>query len=126
MRVVVAISRTEELKAFVTRELKNICPNVCYEQANDTMPFPYMVYELSHKKNEIGYMYFLEVNIWDKNISTKQVEELADGLEEWLDDTIFDEETFNVSIDLNTRNSIEDSDKSLKRRRLLFDLSYFN
>lgn len=120
------ISRTEELKKFITRELKTICPNVCYQGANDDTPFPYMVYDFSHRKQEVGYLYFLEINIWDKSISTKEIEALADTLEELLDDTIFDEDTFTASIDLNTRNSVEDSDKSLKRRRLLFDLSYFN
>ena len=120
------ISRTEDLKKFITRELKTICQSVCYQSANDGTPFPYMVYDLSHRKQEVGYLYFLEINVWDKSISTKTVEALADRLEELLDDTIFDEDTFTAIIDLNTRNPVEDRDKSLKRRRLLFDLSYFN
>jgi hypothetical protein len=122
----VTISRTDSLKKFITRELKTICPDVCYQQANDTTPFPYIVYDLSHRRNEAGYNYFFEINIWDQGVSTKQIEALADSLEDLLDDTVFGEKTFTVSIDLNTRNTVEDSDKNLKRRRILFDLSYFD
>lgn len=120
------ISRTEALKQFLTRELKTSCPNVCYQNAHSSTPFPYVVFELSHRKQEVGYLYFLEVNIWDKSPTTKQVEALADALETLLDDSIYDEDTFTISIDLNTRNTIEEQNKSLKRRRLLFEMSYLN
>ncbi len=120
------MSRTEDLKKFLTRELKTICENVCYQQASDDIPFPYIVYDLSHKQYEVGKGYSIEINIWDRSTSTKNVEMIADDTEYLFDDTIYNENTFTASIDLNTRNTVEDSDKRLKRRRLLFDMLYYD
>ena len=67
------MSRTEDLKKFLTRELKTICENVCYQQASDDIPFPYIVYDLSHKQYEVGKGYSIEINIWDRSTSTKKL-----------------------------------------------------
>ena len=117
---------TENLKKFVVRELKKACPNVAYLRATDKTPFPYVVFELEQKKQETGYLTFIEINIFDNSKSSKTVEQLADNIEDILDDTMFDEETFTISIDLNARNNVDESDKDIQRRRLLFDAEYYD
>ena len=117
---------TENLKRFMVRELKKACPNVAYLRATDKTPLPYVVFELEHKKQETGYLTFIEINIFDDSKSSKTVEQLADNIEDILDDTMFDEETFTISIDLNSRNNVDESDKGIQRRRLLFDAEYYD
>lgn len=117
---------TENLKRFMVMELKKACPNVAYLRATDKTPFPYVVFDLEHKKQEAGYLTFIEINIFDNSKSSKIVESIADGIEDILDDTMFDEETFTISIDLNARNNVDESDKGIQRRRLLFDAEYYD
>ena len=117
---------TENLKKFAVRELKKACPNVAYLRATDKTPFPYVVFELEQKKQETGYLTFIEINIFDNSKSSKAVEIIADNIEDILDDTMFDEETFTISVDLNARNNVDESDKSIQRRRLLFDAEYYD
>lgn len=126
MKAVITMNRTEKLKIFITTELKKTCQNVCYQNANDNTPFPYLVFDLSHRKLETGYNYSLEINAFDNSKSSKTVESIADNIEDILDDTMFDEETFTISIDLNARNNVEESDKDIQRRRLLFDAEYYD
>lgn len=113
--------KTEDLKKFIVRELKKACPNVAYQKATDKTPFPYVVFDFEDKKQELGHMIFIEINIYDKSRSSKNIETITDNIEGILDDTFFNEQSFSISIDLNTRNNIEETDKSIQRRRMLFD-----
>lgn len=118
--------KTEDLKKFIVRELKKACPNVAYQKATDKTPFPYVVFDFEDKKQELGHLIFIELNIYDKSRSTKAIETIVDNIESILDDTFFNEKNFSVSIDLNTRNNVEETDKSIQRRRLLFDAEYYD
>lgn len=121
MREVLKAIKTEDLKTFIVRELKKACPNVAYQKATDKTPFPYIIFDFEDKKQELGHMVFIELNIYDKSRSTKDIETIADNIESILDDTFFNEQSFSISIDLNTRNNVEETDKSIQRRRMLFD-----
>lgn len=126
MREVLKAIKTEDLKKFIVRELKKACPNVAYQKATDKTPFPYVVFDFEDKKQELGHLIFIELNIYDKSRSTKAIETIVDNIESILDDTFFNEKNFSVSIDLNTRNNVEETDKSIQRRRLLFDAEYYD
>lgn len=121
MREVLKAIKTEDLKRFIVRELKKACPNVAYQKATDKTPFPYVVFDFEDKKQELGHFIFIELNIYDKSRSTKAIETIVDNIESILDDTFFNEQSFSISIDLNTRNNVEETDKSIQRRRMLFD-----
>lgn len=118
--------KTEDLKRFIVRELKKACQNVAYQKATDKTPFPYVVFDFEDKKQELGHLIFIELNIYDKSRSSKNIETIADNIESILDDTFFNEQNFSISIDLNTRNNVDESDKSIQRRRLLFDAEYYD
>lgn len=122
-KVVGTINNTDNLKKFVRGKLLEVCERVFFEFATDTSLFPYIVFSMDKARNEFINSYQLELNIWDKNASSKTVEELADELELLLDATAWRNENFTCTLDLNTRNIVDDTDKSLRRRRLLFDLS---
>lgn len=113
--------KTEDLKRFIVRELKKACPNVAYQKATDKTPFPYIIFDFEDKKQELGHFIFIELNVYDKSRSTKTIETIADNIEGILDDTFFNEQSFSISIDLNTKNNVEETDKAIQRRRLLFD-----
>lgn len=121
MREVLKAIKTEDLKRFIVRELKKACPNVAYQKATDKTPFPYIIFDFEDKKQELGHFIFIELNVYDKSRSTKTIETIADNIEGILDDTFFNEQSFSISIDLNTKNNVEETDKAIQRRRLLFD-----
>lgn len=114
---------TDNLKKFIREILIPVCERVFYEFATDTSPFPYIVFSMDKTKDEFINSYQLELNIWDKSASSKVAEALADETELLLDATTWRNENFTCTLDLNARNTVDDTDKSLRRRRLLFDLS---
>lgn len=119
------MSRTNNLKIYVMAELKKSCDNVCYKIATDTTPYPYIVYDLNYIKDENRYNYQLEVNIWDENISTKAIEQVADDIEVAMDYVYSVDANQALATYINTRNNVVDPDKSLQRIRLLIDINYY-
>jgi hypothetical protein len=119
------LDRTEKLKTYLTTLLENACSNVFYENSTDDAPYPYIVYSLEHVKDEDKYNYDLEVHVWDKSISSKLVESISDNVEFTLDGEYYTDSNQSLTLGLDTRISVPDQDKSLKHRRLLFDLQYY-
>ncbi len=117
-------TRTEALKKYITKKLKQCCDNVFYLKATDKSPYPYIEYELNYIKSESLYQYFLTINIWDTT-GYKRTEQLADELEKLLDGEYFTDNTQSLTIDLNSRNNLIDEDRTIKHIVLLFSLQYY-
>ncbi len=117
-------TRTENLKKYITKKLRQCCDNVFYQKAVNRSPYPYIIYDLNYVKSESLYQYFLTINIWDE-AGYKRTEQLADELEKLLDGEYFTDNTQSLTIDLNSRNNLIDEDKTLKHIVLLFSLQYY-
>ncbi len=69
------------LKAKIEEWLLEICENVYLDTAEDDSKFPYLVYSLGVGVNIQGLMtYPLMVDIWDKNTTTVNIDELQSKL----------------------------------------------
>lgn len=117
------MNRTIELRKVLQILFKTITNNVHYEIAPDTSPYPYLVYEF----NELTYSYgksvlMLEVNILDYGTSTTFVETLADTLQDTLNKYYFINDKIQFTIYRGNRNTIQEEDKKIRRRRMIFEI----
>ncbi|MEG1929351.1 MAG: hypothetical protein RR090_12175 [Niameybacter sp.] len=114
------MSKTVNLRTVLQAELEKVHKNTYHEDAPSTTTYPYMVYELESIQDNFQ----LEINVYDKGTSTQQVEVLADAIEAHFKRFIWrdDEQIFTTY--KNTRNNMQEEDKTIKRRRLLFDVYY--
>lgn len=115
--------RTIELRKQLTTVFKTITDNVHNELQFDAPSYPYLAYEL----NELYYEYGksvqqLEVNIMDYGTSTSAVETLADTLQNTLNKYYFINDKIQFSIYRLNRNTIQEEDKKIRRRRLTFEI----
>lgn len=110
------------LKIQLENILSDITPNVFLESAEDDSIYPYVVYNLKEaSKNEDSEVYFLDVDIWDKNDTTVNVDDLASKLKKlnklsYIDDNI----QFSLYYD-RTLNPKSES-KEWKRYVVIFEL----
>lgn len=70
-----------DLKIQITRLLKNICPRVYFENAPDTAVVPYLVYDFTQGNENQGQLILvLDVDVWDKNTSSANIDTLSKQL----------------------------------------------
>lgn len=112
-----------ELRKQLQILFKTITANVHYEIAPDTSPYPYLVYELSQLTYSYGKAVLqLEVNILDYGTSTTTVETLSDTLQDMLNKYYFINDKIQLTVYRLNRNTIQEEDKKIKRRRLTFEI----
>ena len=110
--------RTALQTIFITK-----ASNVYYEEAPDTHPYPYVVYELSELSHDSGRTLIqLEVNVIDHGDSTSVAEALADDIQDALHKLYYIDTSIQFSSYKNQRNTVKEDDKQIIRRRLLFEI----
>lgn len=117
------MTKTIALRMKLQKLFKTLTDNVYYGIAPDTAPYPYLVYELIELTYDYGKTLMeLEVNIMDYGTSSSAVEILADTLQEKLNKYDFINHEIQFMIYKGNRNRIEEEDKKIIRRRLLFEI----
>lgn len=117
------MAKTVALRKQLQALLKTVTANVHYEIASESAPYPYLVYGLRELAYDYGKTLMdLEVNILDYGTSTAVVEALADELQKALNKYKFINHEIQFSVYLSTRNTVEEEDKKIRRRRLTFEV----
>lgn len=120
------VSKTLELRKVIKTELEKVAERVYYESASEKALFPYIVYELNSSiKNYSRDDITLTIDVWDRNTSTKVVEQLADDIEQLFHSETLSNGKVYPTIYLEVRNSVKDEDKTLKRRQLRFTIQNY-
>lgn len=124
---VVTTTRTNDLRKLIQEKLKTITTNVFYEQANDDVLYPHIVFDM--KTIDLGDIsrqdYILEVDVWDKSRSSFQVEELSDKVEDLLHCENLPQTNVLPTFYKIDRKSILDSDKTIKHRLIRFQIQNY-
>lgn len=117
------MSKTIALRTELQRLFKTLTTNVHYEQRPDTFSYPYLVYELRELTYDYGKTtYQMEVNILDYGTSTSAAETLADQVQEALNKYHFINDKIQFIAYKGQRQTIQEDDKKVIRRRLLFEI----
>jgi hypothetical protein len=116
--------KTNILKKFIGELLETKCSNVYYEIADNTSNFPYLtffidVFSIGDREDKQ-----LEINIYGKDVEV--AENIADGICNIFKNYKYVDENMLIFTNVNARNSIELDDKTIKRRRLLIDLYFYD
>ena len=124
---VVVVTRTNDLKKLIQTKLKTLTTDVYYEQARDNALYPHIVF--SFKEVNLGDLsrqdYMLEVDVWDKNTSTYNAEELADKVEDLLHTQNLPQDKILPTFYKVDRKSILDPDKDIKHRQIRFQIQNY-
>jgi hypothetical protein len=115
--------KTWTLRVELQRLFKTLTTNVYYEGNQDPGAYPRIVFELSEVSYNSGKtLYQLEVNIIDYGTSTRVVEDLADTVQSALNKYYFINSEIQFSVYRGLRQKVEEEDKLIVRRRLLFEI----
>lgn len=118
------LSRTVALRTVVVSTLNDVMPEgskIYYQQAQKEHPQIYAVYTL-HMVTVMDdrYTYELEVNVMDYGTDTAAVEDLADAIQAAFNKKVAITDYIGVYFYAELRNSVEEEDRNILRRRLTF------
>lgn len=116
--------KTNNLKKALKTLFQSSITQVFYNQASSTATFPYLVYEFRSVNNEISTDYIVEADVWDKGMETVNIDNICDELEE-LHQYVYTDNNIQFRLYFESRQSIIDENKELKRRRLVFTLKLY-
>jgi len=129
----------QELKKQIKAKLTVIHPNmtvdgvsksrVHHEEAPDDSPLPYIVFNFPNSYlNEEQEIFSMDIDIWDMplNGSTSAIDILNDLIWEQLHKYRYLDDNIQFSTYRSSRGSVEEKDKRIKRRRLIFNVKYLD
>lgn len=115
--------KTWTLRIELQRLFKILTTNVYYEGNQDPAIYPRLVFETSEVSSSDGKTLMqLEVNILDYGTSTKIAEDLADTVQKFLNKYYFINTEIQFVVYKGPRQKIQEDDKLIIRRRLLFEI----
>ena len=107
--------------------LKSLHPRIYYQLAPETAVFPYIVYNLPNSfSNESQDIFNLDIDIWDNKADTSEIEGLNSLVWKELNKYQYIDENIQFSSHRMNRLNVEDDDKRIKRRKLIFQLRFYN
>lgn len=116
-----------DLRTALHQLLKQYHSQVYFMQAPDTATFPYVVYDLPNSfTDEQQEIFNLDIDIWDHSTDTKALETLTNQLWKGLDGHRHIDSKLQFSLYRENRLTLTDDDSSIKRRKLIFQLRYFD
>ena len=117
---------TKELRRVVAALLSSVAPSVSFLDTRQES-YPHTVFDLSQVLYDSGRMlYTLEVNIVYYGDDSTLADDTADRVQELFDGGNYNGDKISFYTRINTRNNVIEADKSIIRRRLLFELNLYS
>lgn len=116
------MSKTADLRELVTEKLNTIRGASYYRKAPDDANFPYKTFDLSRMDAGNSHRDDIDlcVDIWDRCIDPKSVDEIADKIEELFDVVNIPRDTILPTFFRTSRYPVEDQDKNIQHTQLHF------
>lgn len=110
-----------KIRKAIQSQLKAVHPRVYYFKANDSLTFPYLVYEIevTHIEDDL-YMVTLDVDGWDNKDDTTELEVLMDNVQNALNKTIVINEDLALFLNIDRKFPLTDPDERINRRKYIF------
>ncbi|MBS4191191.1 hypothetical protein KHA94_13460 [Bacillus sp. FJAT-49705] len=116
------------LRKKLMKLLKLYHPQVYFQKVPHTAQFPYIVFNLPNAySNEQQEVFNLDVDIWDNRSDTSELESLASKL--WKELNYYKHTDDHIQFSIYRENrlpSLDEDDTNIKRRKLIFQLRYFD
>jgi hypothetical protein len=125
---------TTDLRTALLVYLETKHSNVYYNIAGSKEDMPYIVFNLPFSVPSFNREdYTLEIDVWDNSKDTTVIENLTDSIDgngDVFDPTglhrlSIDAVSFIAKIYRSSRQSVEDNDKSIKRRRMIYTVEVY-
>lgn len=120
-----AVIRPLELRKVLNKVMGTVHDRIYYESAPSDPVYPYVVYIFPDTDDQDNLETFMmEVDAWDKPIdgSTVDLETLIGNIDLLLHRRVFNSNGVFFSIYRESRRTITDSDKNLKRRQYEYQI----
>ena len=118
------MEKTYSLRTAVVAKLAEVMPEgskIYYQQAQNDHPKIYAVYTLDMIDLADGRSsYEVEINVVDYGADTATIEDLADNIQTAFNALVVFNEDVGVYFYADRRNSVEEEDRNILRRRLTF------
>ena len=118
------LKKTLALRTVIVSKMSDVMPldsKTYYQQAQNDHPKIYAVYTIDQIDLTDGRnSYEVEINVMDYGADTSTVEDLADGIQAKFDGLIVINSDIGVYFYAERRNSVEEDDRNILRRRLTF------
>ena len=115
-------NKTIELRKDIQYLLKSIFEKIFYRRADVDTQYPYLVYTI----RDVDDYKILEVDFWDEGSNTEKIENIADKVEETLDEFTKTNENHSISIFKNNdRRWVDDENKNILRINESFQILYY-
>lgn len=119
------VIRPIELRRTITAAIRTITEKVYYEDAPSEPDYPYIVYVFPDTDDQESLETFMmEIDAWDKpsGNGTLAIEELIGKVDKVLNRKVFSSNGVFFSIYRESRRSINDPDKNIKRRQYEYQI----
>lgn len=115
------------IKKELLKLLKDVSTNISFEIASEKKLFPHIVLNLVNDVVAQGlHILTLDVDIWDRNNSTKNVDDLVDKVIKKLNRIHVITDDIHMVLYLTNILTVSDSDSTIKRKTCIFELQVRN
>lgn len=115
------MSKTKELRKIITAQLREVPGGTYHRQAPNDAPFPYKVFNLSSVSfTDARDDLILDVDILAHTLDPKDVEDIADQVEELFTDANLPTPPLYPTFFRDARFTLDDPDKQMQHIQLRF------
>jgi len=116
------------LRQSIMQVLLDYHDRVYFQKASNDKPFQNVVYNLTNSFTDTDQEIFnLDVDIWDNQDDTTDLETIASNIWRGLNRLNYIDEDIQFSIyRANRLPPLDEDEKNIKRRKLIFQLRYFD
>lgn len=116
------------LRSEIKKLLKKYCEKVYFQNATDKTIFPYVIYDFPNSHpNEQQEIFNFDVDIWDNQDDTTDLEIIADRIWKDLNSHHHIDEFIQFTIYRENRlPPLDEKEINIKRRKLIFSIKYFD
>ena len=120
------MSKTIALRKLVKEKLQTVPGETYHRRANSSASYPYKVFRLTSVNfTEDRDDLEMEVDVWDRSVDTKVVEDIADQIEKLFSNANLPQSTILPTFFRENRQNLDDPDKALQHIQLRFSVQLY-
>lgn len=116
----------DKLLSFAYDNLKTHGYKVYRTRPMESVAYPFIQFDVGIVLRNVNpLLATLTIDIWDRNFSDENIEELANDVDDGLENLSYGDESIQVKVKRQSRQKVEDIDIGIQRRQLTYQLRVF-